>query len=212
MIAGYVVSPLTVPWHSLANTCESPWFAKVMRMCLTQTVIGLVIFIWIVTPAIHYSNTWYSQYIPISDANSYDNMLQQYDVTKILNDDYTLNLQKYKEYSPIFLSTTFILQYGLSFAATTALITHTALYHGRDLWKRLRHSSEMPKDIHQRIYEKYPIVPLWWYLILFVIMIVIGFITMLHWPTQLPWWGYILAIAIAGFFLVCEKRFYKRRF
>jgi OPT family oligopeptide transporter len=168
-------------------------------------VIGLVLFIWVVTPAIHFSNTWFSQYIPISDSNSYDNTLQNYNVTRILNDDYTLNLQNYKDYSPIFLSTTFALQYGLSFAATTALITHTALYHGSDLWKRLRNASAMPKDIHQKLNERYTPVPIWWYLILFVIMIVIGFVTMLYWPTQLTWWGYILAVLIAAFFLVCEQ-------
>jgi len=164
--------------------------------------MSMVLFIWIVTPAIHYSNIWYSEYIPISDSNSYDNKLQPYDVSKILTDNYTLDMDKYKAYSPIFLSTTFALQYGLSFAATTALITHTALYHGPDLWKRLTNASSMPKDIHQKLNERFPPVPLWWFGILIVIMIIIGFVTMLHWPTQLPWWGYILAVLIAAFFLV----------
>ncbi|KAF2667984.1 small oligopeptide transporter [Microthyrium microscopicum] len=185
MVASYVVSPLTVPWHSLANT-----------------LIGLVIFVWIITSAVHFSGTWYSDYLPMSDSNSYDNTGQSYNVSRILNDDFTLNVDKYKEYSPIFLSTTFALQYGLSFAATIALVVHTALYHGKDLWKRLSNPKAEPKDVHGKLYEVYTPVPTWWYLVLNVIMIVIGFVCVLKWDTQLPWWGYVLALAIAGFFLI----------
>ena len=168
-------------------------------------MIGLVIFIWVTTSAIHFSGTWYSDYLPISDSNSYDNQAQEYNVSQILNPDFTLNLQKYKDYSPIFLSTTFALQYGLSFAATIALITHTALYHGKDLWKRTRNTNPEPKDIHGKLIDKYPEVPLWWFSILLVIMVAMGFATVLVWDTQLPWWGYVLALAIASFFLVRYK-------
>jgi hypothetical protein len=116
-----------------------------------------------------------------------------------------LDVDKYKDYSPIFLSTTFALQYGLSFAATIALVVHTALYHGKDLWKRLINSKAEPKDIHGKLYETYAPVPIWWFLVLNAIMIVIGFVCVLMWDTQLPWWGYILALAVAGFFLVCHR-------
>jgi hypothetical protein len=165
-------------------------------------VIGLVIWIWITTSAIHFTGTWYSDYLPISDSNSYDNTASEYDVSKILNPDFSLNLAKYKEYSPIFLSTTFALQYGLSFAATIALVTHTSLYHGKDIWKRIRNTNPEPKDIHNKLIDKYPEVPLWWFSVLLAIMVAIGFVTVLVWDTQLPWWGYVLALAIAAFFLV----------
>jgi hypothetical protein len=138
----------------------------------------------------------------MSDSNSYDNTGKPYDVQRILNPDFTLDVEKYKAYSPVFLSTTFALQYGLSFAATIALVVHTALYHGKDLWRKIRNSANEPKDIHNKLIEKYPPVPLWWFLILTAIMVTIGFVTVLVWDTQLPWWGYILSLAIAGFFLV----------
>ena len=92
----------------------------------------------------------------------------------------------------------------MSFAATIALVTHTALYHGKDLWKRLWNNDAEPKDIHNKLIEKYPAVPVWWFLILSAVMIAIGFVTCLVWDTQLPWWGYILAILLAGFFLVIQ--------
>ena len=38
-----------------------------------------------------------------------------------------------QEYSPLFLSTTFSLSYGLSFAAIAAVIFHTILFHGQEI-------------------------------------------------------------------------------
>src|ERR1700712_406192 len=138
---------------------------------LNIPVISLVMWIWIATSAIHYSGTWYSAYLPMSDSNTYDNQALEYNVTRILKPDFSLDLQKYKEYSPVMLSTTFALQYGLSFAATIALIIHTGLYHGKDLWKKITKGSSEPKDVFQRMYEKYPPVPQWWFGILMAIMV-----------------------------------------
>jgi hypothetical protein len=173
-----------------------------LRFTDRKEVIGIVTFIWVTCSAVHYTNTWYSDYLPMSDMNSYDNTGKPYNVSRILTPNLTLDLEAYKAYSPLFLSTTFAIFYGLNFAATIGLIVHTGLYHGKDLWKRLRHVRAEPKDIHVRLVEKYPPVPIWWYFILGAIMITLGFITVCKYDTQLPAWGYVLAIAIALFFLV----------
>lgn len=76
---GYVFSPLIPPFHAIANV-----------------LIGTVLWFWITTTALHYSNHWYGQYLPISDSNSYDNTAQMYNVSKILTPEYTLDLEKYK--------------------------------------------------------------------------------------------------------------------
>jgi hypothetical protein len=76
------------------------------------------------TPALYFSNTWYSKYMTISSTHSFDNTGKYYDVTRILTADSTFDEESYKHYSPLFLSTTFALSYGLSFASITATITH----------------------------------------------------------------------------------------
>ena len=50
----------------------------------------------IVTAGLHYSGHWYAAYLPISDSNSYDNTGKLYNVTKILNSQFTLDEAKYK--------------------------------------------------------------------------------------------------------------------
>lgn len=70
------------------------------------------------TPVLYYTNTWYSKYMPISSTGSFDNTGSPYNVTQILTEG-TFDEEKYKGYSPLFLSTTFALSYGLSFASVT---------------------------------------------------------------------------------------------
>ena len=73
----------------------------------------------ILTPILYYTNTWYSKYMPISSTGSYDNTGSPYDVSQILTPEGTFDIDKYQAYSPLFLSTTFALSYGLSFASIT---------------------------------------------------------------------------------------------
>lgn len=55
-ITGYVFSPLIPPWHAIGNT-----------------LIGLVVFYWVVAAGVHFSGTWYADYLPFSTSSSYDN-------------------------------------------------------------------------------------------------------------------------------------------
>lgn len=55
--------------------------------------------------------------MPISSGGSFDNTGGSYNVSKILTPEKVFDEEKYKKYSPIFLSTTFSISYGLSFAS-----------------------------------------------------------------------------------------------
>jgi hypothetical protein len=111
-------------------------------------------------------------------------------------------MAKYKSYSPIYLSTTFALQYGLSFASISAVLVHTWLFHGPEIWSRFRQAKNHPKDIHMRMMESYKEVPQWWFLVMLAIMMGIGLGSTLPYDMQLPAWGYFLAIGMSAFFLL----------
>ncbi|KAI9935047.1 hypothetical protein ASPWEDRAFT_668502 [Aspergillus wentii DTO 134E9] len=179
-ISGFNFSPLIAPWYAIANT-----------------LISMVIFFWIVTPALHYSGLYYFKHLPISDSNSYNNMGKVYDVTKILTPSLTLDETKYKNYSPLFLSTTFTLCYGLGFAATISVIVHTILFHGKELWTRLRRTGHEEEDIHGRLMSRFKEVPLWWYASVLLIMIGISLGVTQGYPTHLTWWAFFIALTMA---------------
>ena len=135
-------------------------------------------------------------------SHSYDNTAKTYQIKKILTPDYRLDVQKYKDYSPLFLSTTFALQYGLSFASIMSVVVHIGLFHGKEIWRRFRDSRSEPKDIHGKLYEKYEDVPLWWFAAMFVIMVGIGLATILKYDLQLPVWAFFFALFMSAFFIV----------
>ncbi|KAL4920746.1 OPT oligopeptide transporter protein-domain-containing protein [Aspergillus aurantiobrunneus] len=184
-ISGFNFSPLISPWHGIANT-----------------LIGLVIFFWIVTPAIHYSGAHYAKYLPISDSNSYDNTGQMYNVSRILAPDMTLDKAKYKSYSPLFLSTTFALAYGLSFATIIAVLVHATLFHGRDIWARFCRVGQEEEDVHGRLMARFKPVPLWWYGAITLIMIGMGLGVTQAYETHLSWWAFFIALIMGAVWFV----------
>ena len=179
-ISGYIFSPLVAPWFGIANT-----------------LIGMVVFFWFTAIGIHYSNHWYNAYLPMSDSSSYDNTGSTYNVSRILTPEYTLDLAAYQAYSPLFLSTTFSLSYGLSFAGIAALITHTALFQGREIYDRFKSSRTDEDDIHTRLMRKYKEAPDWWYMVILVVMVGFCFATIYAYPTHLTWWALIIALLIS---------------
>ena len=184
-ITGFTLSPLMFPWHAIANT-----------------LIGVVLFFMITSAGLHYSNWGYAAYLPMSDSSSYDNTGSTYNVSRILTPEYELDLEKYQGYSPLFLSTTFALTYGLSFATILALVTHTALFHGQEIWTRARLSLGEEPDVHTKMMRKYPDAPWWWYGITFLVMFAFSLVTSLAWDTHLTWWALIVSLLIAGVFTV----------
>lgn len=90
-----------------------------------------------------YTNVLYSSYMPILSSSVFDNTGKPYDVSRILTSDFMFNKDEYERYSRVFMPITYVLSYALQFASLTALITHTACWHGRAIWKQ-SHGSFAP--------------------------------------------------------------------
>ncbi|EIM92043.1 OPT oligopeptide transporter [Stereum hirsutum FP-91666 SS1] len=144
----------------------------------------------------------YIAFMPISSRTSYDNTGAAYDLTRILNPDSTLNAEAYHSYSPLFLSTTFAMSYGLSFASITATLMHALLYFRKQIWVQSRRSLHEQPDIHARLMSRYRQVPDWWYLVVFVSMFVFGIISIEVWPTQMPIWAFVLGLLISFTYVI----------
>jgi len=190
---GLGMSVLTFDWSQIAyigSPLASPWWAT------ANVAGGFVFFFWFLTPLLYYTNTWFAKFMPISSRTSYDRFGKAYDISRILTPHSTLDLEAYENYSPLFLSTTFALSYGLSFASITATITHTFLYYRKQIWVQARRSLQEQPDIHARLMSKYPQVPDWWYMVVFLIMFVFGVIVLEVWHTQMPIWAFVLALII----------------
>ncbi|KAF8265720.1 OPT oligopeptide transporter [Lactarius quietus] len=187
---GLAMSVLTFDWGQIIAVTSSPlatpWWAAV------NNGIAIVFFAWFLVPILYYTNTWYSAFLPMVSSQSFDNTGSPYNVSRIINNDATFNIDAYKAYSPVFISVTFAISYCLSFATITSTITHTLIYNRKWIWNRAR---QQP-DIHSRLMSVYKDVPDWWYLIIFCTMSGFGVATTEIWHTELPVWAFFLALII----------------
>ncbi|KAF3910462.1 hypothetical protein ABW20_dc0108244 [Dactylellina cionopaga] len=131
--SGLGLIPITFDWAQISYI-GSPIITPLWAA--TNVLVGLVAVMWIIAPILYYTNVFFSSYMPILSASVYDNTGKFYDVQKVLTKDFLFDENGYKAYSKVFLPITYVLMYALQFAAMTALVTHTAIWHGKDIWKQ----------------------------------------------------------------------------
>ncbi|KAI7901668.1 OPT family small oligopeptide transporter [Cokeromyces recurvatus] len=183
-IVSFLGSPFVVPWWAIANIA-----------------VGAALVSWVIVPALYYTNTWNSKNFPIitsalftSDGGAWNNSI-------VLNADKTLNHEAYDEYGPLYMTSFFAFTYGIMFAGVTSILTHTFLYHGKDIIRQFKASRTEDEDIHRKLMRAYPEVPFWWYAFIFFGSLGVSFGVIYGWPEiKLPWWGFLLAVAIPMIF------------
>lgn len=147
----------TWDWSMIAyntNPLLSPHWAA------ANVFIGFVIFFWVVCPILYVKNIWNTGYLPFASDQVYDRYGEVYDASRILSGT-SLDVEKYKAYSPAYLPSTFALVYGLSFASLTCVLVHVALWHYHDIIDGYRGTGE--EDVHARLNKSYKQVPWWWW-------------------------------------------------
>ncbi|KAK4495351.1 hypothetical protein PRZ48_013682 [Zasmidium cellare] len=197
METGLGMFPLTFDWSQVAyntNPLLSPSWAAI------NVFLGFVFGFWIIVPAIYYTNTWYTAFLPMMTADVYDNTGADYNVTKILTPSGTLDPLAYAEYSPPYLSATFSFVYGLSFASITAVLVHTYLWHGTQIYETFRGRGKL--DIHGRLMRSYKKVPWWWNVAILVIFTALSLVMVEVYHTELPVYGVVLALLIPAIYMI----------
>ncbi|KAF9899145.1 hypothetical protein BX616_003223 [Lobosporangium transversale] len=188
---------ISLDWNNIVSFLGSPliipWWAQV------NIGLGFVLIAWVMVPIAYYTNLWDAKKFPILTPSLFTTEGHHYDTKQILTNN-VLDEKKYQEYGSLRISTFFALTYGIGFAGLSSMMTHTWLYHRHKLVAQWKQSREHSEDIHHRLMQAYPEVPDWWYAALFVIMTVIAVVTCEVWDYKLPWWGVLLAIAIAAIF------------
>lgn len=197
MQTGLGLSPITFDWTQIAyntNPLLSPSWAAL------NVFFGFVGAFWIIVPAIFYTNTWFTGYLPLMTADVYDRTGATYNVSTIINDDGSFNAEKYASYSPPYLGASFAFVYGLSFASITSVLVHVFLWHGKDIWQTLRVGQKL--DIHGRLMQSYRQTPWWWYAIITVATIALSIAMVEAYETLLPVYGVFLGLLIPAIYMI----------
>ncbi|CEL58319.1 Glutathione transporter 1 OS=Schizosaccharomyces pombe (strain 972 / ATCC 24843) GN=pgt1 PE=1 SV=1 [Rhizoctonia solani AG-1 IB] len=189
---------ITFDWAMVAYNSSplvTPFWAEL-------NVFGaLVIVYWIIAPILYYKNVFFSKYLPISSLGAFDRWGDPYKASYVIKDG-EFDVEAYKQYSPLYISMTFALSYGLSFGALTSTVVHTWLWYRHDIVRQFRSSMKDETDVHSRLMLAYPEVPQWWYIVLGLISFALGIVTIEVWDTKLPVWAFILSLLISLVYLV----------
>ncbi|BFG32054.1 hypothetical protein CerSpe_183280 [Prunus speciosa] len=185
-ISSYLGSPLASPWFATANVAAGFFFVM-----------------YILTPFCYWLNVYKAKTFPIFSDTMFTSDGQEYNITAIIDSNFHLDSAAYDREGPLYLSTFFAITYGVGFAALTATIVHVALFHGREIWEQSKASfKEKQMDIHTRLMQRYSQVPEWWFVVILLVNIAVTIFICeyYNYQLQLPWWGVLLACAIAIFF------------
>ncbi|KAI0728567.1 OPT-domain-containing protein [Fomitopsis betulina] len=196
--SGMGVSFLTFDWTEISwitSPLMVPWWAQV------QVFTGFVIFYWIMTPALYYTNTWNLAYFPMYSSLLFDKFGKVYNVSMVLTDG-KFNATAFDDYSPLYLPAAYAMAYLMAFTLATCVIVHTVLFHGRAILKGFRRIQVEKEDIHAKLMKAYPEVPFWWYLTVLAVFFCMGVVAVEVWDTDAPVWFILLALVIPAVYLI----------
>ncbi|GMN44352.1 hypothetical protein TIFTF001_013549 [Ficus carica] len=183
-ISAYLGSPLASPWFATANVA-----------------VGFVLIMYVMTPISYWNNLYHAKTFPIFSSGLFTSNGSEYDILNIIDPKFHLDRSTYAKVGPINLSTFFAMTYGLGFATLSATLVHVLIFNGRDLWSQTIRAFRGSKklDIHTKLMKKYKSVPDWWFYVILVVNIILIIFACEHYneSLQLPWWGVMLACAIA---------------
>ncbi|KAF8922078.1 OPT-domain-containing protein [Mucidula mucida] len=199
-ISGLGLNPIpTFDWNILVvggDPLINPFFTIANYFAGAVVTMPIILALWL-------SNTWYTGYLPINSNGVFDNSGARYNVSQTVNEDTLFDLESYRAYSPAYLAAGNILLYGFFFAAYSSTISHTFIYHRREiilsfknLIKRKKFDEDSQYDVHSRLMSAYKEVPEWHYLIVLVVSIALGAAGVGAYPTHTT-----PAVVLYGIFL-----------
>ncbi|PKA47523.1 Oligopeptide transporter 5 [Apostasia shenzhenica] len=202
---GLGIGSFGVDWATVASFLGSPLGTP--AAAIFNIMAGYLIVMYMLLPLAYWTNIYKAKHFPFISSHVFDSSGHVYNTTRIIDTrTFTLNVEEQENYSKIYMSAMFALAYGLGFATLTSSIMHVALHDGKEIWRTWRQAEDSAKkkveDVHTRLMKNYEAVPQWWFYALLVIIIPLSIFTCVGFggQLQLPWWGTLLACALALFF------------
>ncbi|MEW5320215.1 MAG: hypothetical protein WDW38_011304 [Sanguina aurantia] len=99
----------------------------------------------------------------------FDNTGARFNVSKVLNADFTLDVDAFEAYSGAYQSAGNAVVFFAFFAVYTATLVHIILYYRPEVISGFRavlqrkNPRDAYNDVHNRLMRRYPEVPEWWF-------------------------------------------------
>ncbi|KAL5699954.1 oligopeptide transporter [Ranunculus cassubicifolius] len=202
---GLGIGSFAFDWSAASSFLGSPLATP--GFAVVNILVGFCLILYVLIPISYWTNTYNAKRFPIFSSHVFDAAGTPYNTSRILDQkNFRFDQTSYDGYSQIHLSIFFAFTYGLSFATLTATLSHVALFHGRSIWRMWTQTKAVLRenggDVHARLMRKYEAVPQWWFYIVLVLVFGLAVVACEGFgkQLQLPYWGILLACALALFF------------
>ncbi|KAF9137761.1 hypothetical protein BGX30_009926 [Mortierella sp. GBA39] len=159
---------------------------------------GIFLSYWVIVPTIRMKNILSARTFgrPLTPSLFHSDG-EPFDITPYLNDDFSLNDDKYNASAPVTMTPMYALAFMYYFIARTGCITHILCFHGADIWRTWKQScNSVDEDIHVRMVKDYPEVLQIWYAAFYIVMIGLSCMVCEVYGLQLPYWGLLFGLAM----------------
>ncbi|EPS65868.1 hypothetical protein M569_08909, partial [Genlisea aurea] len=200
-LSGLGFGALTLDWSAvssfLGNPLVCPFFA------IVNVFVGYFPVIFVVVPVAYWGfDLFGGRRFPIFSSGLFTSQGRRYNISAIVNGEFEIDVAAYEEQGKLYISTFFALIYGVGFASVASTLTHVGLFHGREIYETYRDSSKGKVDIHTRLMRRYEDIPCWWFYAVAGATLGVSLTMCFVMKSEIhfPWWGLILASAIAFVF------------
>ncbi|KAI6262912.1 hypothetical protein ACKVWC_007736 [Pyricularia oryzae] len=164
-------------------------------------VLGAVLTCWFIYPIMYFGNSLDALNYPPMSSGTFDTTGARYNVSRVLNSDYTLDQAAMDAYSEPRWSPSYAMYFFWGFAASTGALLYAVLWYGKesyiavmDSWKGRDNDCNDP---YLRLMSRCPRVPHWWYLTLLAVCFALSLGTIYGAGLGLPWWGFVLIVVVS---------------
>ncbi|KAL0080556.1 OPT family small oligopeptide transporter [Phycomyces blakesleeanus] len=198
---GLGIGSLSFDWSYLSS--YSP---LVLPLYVQFNIYGGILILWVLAPLIYYYDVLHAKSFPflsngLFQFNPETGVSARYPQKLVLDEHNNINLTALEEVGRPYYSALYAIHYIFINLGVTAMVSHVVLFHGAEIkqialsiFKRRKFKGD---DIHNRLMSAYKEVPAWWYYAIFVLGIGLNIGIGYANKSQLPWWGFLLAILLS---------------
>jgi hypothetical protein len=194
---------------------------------LSNGMVGYILSIGLYS-AFYYSNVWDARRFPflsqqLFSYKSNSTRYEQYNQTAILNSRYEVDQKLLQKQGLPWITSSYVFGMIAINIAITAAISHMCLWHWDDIksalnvvdvrklfkkttkwkfWNRRERKLSLEEadaiDPHYGLMQSYDDAPSWWFGIVWIVSIIVGFISSRLASSTLDWWAFALSILISS--------------
>ncbi|KAG2181569.1 hypothetical protein INT44_008384 [Umbelopsis vinacea] len=196
-LGGMGVLNFTLDWSNITSAIMlSPWWTQVIQF------VAFVLSVWVLVPIAKFNGLWGSDKIPLMSNRLFLANGTAYPFTKLITPDAQFNETAYEEYGPVYMSAYNMWTIFFGYASYLSAFVSIALFAGPKLVlvakTLIKRGKRENTDKLNKLMEPYKDVPLWWYLVLFLICFITNMVLIFTEQLYIPWWSFLVALVIGA--------------